>query len=100
MMHNAVSSMSFNPPHSIRVTGTGSAFRVPPRATRTRRRVFQVVNLSPLTIELMEAFNARSNSLTAMLAVFFVGRLVIDAAEYSDRSEGKYDSVDDSDEDN
>jgi hypothetical protein len=48
----------------------------------------------------MEAFNARSNSLTAMLAVFFVGRLVIDATEYSTRSEGKYDSVVDSDEDN
>jgi hypothetical protein len=62
--------------------------------------VSQVVNLSPLTIDLMEAFNARSNGLTAMLAVFFVGRLVIDAAEYSVRSEGKYDSVDDSDEDN
>jgi len=90
MVHNTVSRMSFNPPRSIRVTGAGSVFRVPPRATRTRRRrSLQVVNLSPLSIDLMEAFNARSNGLTAMLAVFFVGRLVIDAAEYSIRVEKK-----------
>jgi hypothetical protein len=35
----------------------------------------------------MDAFNAQGAGLTTMLAVFFVGRLVIDAAEYSIRVE-------------
>jgi hypothetical protein len=51
----------------------------------------------------MEAFNARGAGLSAMLAVFFVGRLVIDAAEYSVRVEkenkpASYDTYDSDDE--
>ena len=55
----------------------------------------KVNNLSPLSIELMEAFDARGAGLSAMLAVFFVGRLVIDAAEYSmkvEKENKKHDS--------
>ena len=92
------------PPRTIRVSGNGHVFRTPARGTRRRaRKVAKVTNLSPLSIELMEAFDARGAGLSAMLAVFFVGRLVIDAAEYSIRVEKEnkpdtYDTYDSDDE--
>ena len=90
------------PPRTIRVSGNGHVFRTPVRGTRRRsRKVVRVTNLSPMSIELMDAFNARGAGLSAMLAVFFVGRLVIDAAEYSIRveKENKPDSYDSHDSD-
>ncbi|AGE50166.1 hypothetical protein ATCVCanal1_376R [Acanthocystis turfacea Chlorella virus Canal-1] len=92
------------PPRTIRITGNGHVFRTPARGIRRRtRKVSKVTNLSPVSIELMDAFNAQGAGLTAMLAVFFVGRLVIDAAEFSIRvekenglvSHDSYDSDDD-----
>jgi len=76
------------PPRTVRITGNGHVFRTPPRGIRRRsRRASKVTNLSPVSIEIMDAFNAQGAGLTTMLAVFFVGRLVIDAAEYSIRVE-------------
>ena len=92
------------PPRTIRVSGNGHVFRTPVRGSRRRmRKVVRVTNLSPLSLDLMEAFNARGAGLSAMLAVFFVGRLVIDAAEYSVRVEkenkpASYDTYDSDDE--
>jgi hypothetical protein len=93
------------PPRAIRITGNGHVFHTPPRGIRRRtRRATKVTNLSPVSIEIMDAFNAQGAGLTAMLAVFFVGRLVIDAAEYSIRvekenglSHDSYDSYDSGD---
>ena len=56
-----------------------------------RRRV------SPIATDIMATFDARGSGLSAMLIVFFLGRIVIDAAESSNRNEEKYDSSDSDD---
>ena len=88
------------PPRAIRVSGSGHVFRNPARGTRRTRKVAKVANLSPCSLDLMDAFDTRGTGLSAMLAVFFVGRLVIDATEYSARveQENKPDTYDSDDE--
>jgi hypothetical protein len=44
-----------------------------------------------MSTDLMVSFDARSTGLSAMLVVFIVGRIVIDAAEKSNRNERKND---------
>ena len=54
-------------------------------------RIKHVCRLSPISTDIMASFDARSTGLSAMLVVFIVGRIVIDAAEKSIRNERKND---------
>jgi len=92
--------MSIVRPRFLRANYTASVFRAKGgRASFPRRRVTKVVNLSPVSADLMRSFDVQGTGLSAMLFVFFVGRLVIDAAEYSITKECRtYDSDDSDDE--
>lgn len=61
-----------------------------------RSRVSRVspTRVSPVTSDLMTAFDARGTGLSAMLFVFLVGRIVIDSADQSIRDEHAYYSSD------
>lgn len=69
-----------------------------PCKIRTMRPIFRRV--SPIASDIMASFDARGSGLSAMLLVFLVGRIVIDAAEVSAHNDRKYEISDsDSDDD-
>lgn len=74
-----------------------------PIAKRFTSRIVKT-RISPMSADLMNSFHSQSIGLSAMLFVFFIGRIVIDAAEESIRTEKKHDSYDsdrcDSDDEN
>jgi hypothetical protein len=95
--------MSIVRPHFLRAIYTASAASVfrarNGRVSFPHRRVTKVVDLSPVSADLMRSFDVQGAGLSAMLFVFFVGRLVIDAVEYSITKECRtYDSDDSDDE--
>lgn len=64
-----------------------------PVAKRFTSRIVKT-RISPVSVDLMNSFHSQSVGLSAMLFVFFIGRIVIDAAEESIRTEKKRDSYD------
>lgn len=61
-----------------------------PCKIRTMRPIFRRV--SPIASDIMASFDARGSGLSAMLLVFLVGRVVIDAAEVSAHDDRNYDA--------